>query len=199
MMYNIGKFIGNLQCVKKQPMGVKNLWSLNIDELLVADQLRDYFNKTKYEVFFPLNSQMKDIDLVLLNLKSNKAITFQVKGSRTYTPRRLEVKRYGEGSAAWFRVGKNSIFESKNKVDYYVLVLHSFCDGEIKKEIKINYLIIPENNLKNICLKKTVRRGDYYHFFIWIDPKDKRSFEFNNKGNRTIPLSKYINNWKSIK
>ena len=180
-------------------MSIKNLWSLNVDELLVADRLKEHFSKKEYEVFFPLNSQMKDIDLVLLNLKNNKIKSIQVKGSRTYPPSKAERNRYGKGSAAFFRISENSIFKPQNKVDYYVLVLHSFQDGQIKKEIIINYLIIPIKNFKNICLNKQLRNDGFYYFFAWIDPKDKRAFDFNNKGGKTIPLSKYIDSWNLIK
>ena len=176
-------------------MGMKNLWVLNVDEVLVADQIKQQFKKNQYEVFFPLNSQMKDVDLLLLNLKNNKSLSIQVKGSRTYQPRESEVKRYGDGSGAWFVIDKNSIFKTTNKIDFFVFVLHNFIDGKVKKEIKIDYLVIPIQDFMKVCQKKSVRNNGAYHFFIWIDEKNKRSFEFNNANHREIPLSKYLNNW----
>lgn len=176
-------------------MGIKNLWSLNVDELLVSDQIKEHFNKKEYEVFFPLNSQMKDIDLILFDLKKRESQTIQVKGSRTYAPLKCETKRYGDGSAAWFKIDKQSIFEPSNKADYFIFVLHNFIDGEIKKEIKIDYLIIPIFDFLEICCKKQERSGGSYHFFIWIDEKNKRSFDFNNRNGAEIDLSKYLNNW----
>lgn len=178
-------------------MGIKNIWSLNVDELLVSDQLKNHLKKTNYEVCFPLNAQMKDVDLVLLNLKNNKAKTIQVKGSRTYEPTKSEIKRFGDGSAAWFRIDKDSIFNPSNKVDFYIFVLHNFVDGEIKKEIKVDYLIIPIEDFYKCCNKKTARKGNFYHFFIWIDSKKKRSFDFNNQNQ--IFLDKYLNNWELLK
>lgn len=180
-------------------MGIKNFWALNVDELLVSDQLKYHFKKIEYEVCFPLNAQMKDIDLILLNLKTNKAKTIQVKGSRTYEPQKSEVKRYGDGSAAWFRIGKKSIFSSSNKVDYYIFVLHSFIDGLIKKEIKIDYLIIPINDFYKYCNQKIARKGDFYHFIIWVDSKGKRSFDFREDKGSPIALSRYLNNWELLK
>ena len=180
-------------------MGIKNLWSLNIDEALVADQLKHNFNKKQYEAFFPLNSQMKDIDLLFVNLKKNKTKSIQVKGSRTYEPGKSEVEKFGEGSGAWFRLSKQSIIQPTNKVDFYIFVLHSFLNGEKKKEIKIDYLVMPINEFKKVCTKKTTRKGGYYHFFIWIDSKGKRSFDFNNKKGLEIYLSKYLNNWDLLK
>ena len=179
-------------------MGIKNIWSLNIDELLVADKLKRVFKKKDHEVFFPLNSQLKDIDLILINLKKGKSINFQVKGSRTYKPQKSETAKFGKGSAAWFTLKEKSIFKPTNKMDYYVFVLHSLIDGESKKEIKINYLIIPEKEFKKKVLKKIKRKGDKYHFFIWIDVDGKRSFDFNNR-NKIIHLSKYLDNWNVIK
>lgn len=77
-------------------MSIKNLWALNVDELLVADQIKQVFKKKEYDVFFPLNSQMKDIDLMFINLKTKKNQSIQVKGSRTYQPRESEIRRYGD-------------------------------------------------------------------------------------------------------
>ncbi len=81
-------------------MGVsyKNFWSLNTDEAVVAGILR---NKTKkeIEVLMPLNAQMKGVDLYLINTKTKKVATIQVKGSRAYEPQIREVREYGHGSA----------------------------------------------------------------------------------------------------
>jgi len=181
-------------------MGVRNMWSLNVDELLVADKIKNEFSKKDYEVFFPLNSQMKDIDLLFVSLKTNKRKSLQVKGSRTYSPQNIERERYGKGSAAWFTILKKSIFTPSNKVDFYVFVLHSLRDTEHKKDIKIDFLIIPIADFRRICKKKSTRKKDgRYDFYIWIDSKDKRSFEFRDSKQKPIPLSKYLNNWKLLK
>jgi hypothetical protein len=161
-------------------MAIKNIWSLNVDEVLVADKIKNIFSKNAWEVFFPLNAQLKDIDLILFNLKRGKARTLQIKGSRTYTPRRSERERYGDGSGAWFILSKKSIFNPDNKIDYYIFVLHSFLDGELKKKIEVNYLIMPSKKFKRMVSKKTKRKGDKYHFAIWIDPKGKRAFDLND-------------------
>ncbi len=180
-------------------MGIKNIWSLNVDEALVADKLKYNLDKKHYEIFFPLNAQLTDIDLILFNLKIKKSKTIQVKGSRTYTPSKSETEKYGEGSSSWFAINKEAVYRPKNKVDYYIFVLHSFEDGELKKEIKINYLIMPVEDFKRAASKKSIKEGSRYHFFIWIDDKGKRAFDFNNKGGKVILLSKYLNNWDLIK
>jgi hypothetical protein len=176
-------------------MGIKNLWVLNVDELLVSDHLKNRLKKTSYEVCFPLNAQMKNIDLVLLNLKTKNTKTIQVKGSRTYKPQRSEVKRYGHGSAAWIKIKKNVIFSADNKVDYYIFVLHNLTDGATKKEINIDYLIFPTVDFHKYCNKKVVRKDDFYHFVIWVDAKANRCFDIREDRIHVIDLGQYLNNW----
>src|SRR3989344_1943504 len=179
-------------------MSVKNLWSLNIDELLVVDKLKYSLNKTDYEVFFPINSQMKDIDLMIYNIKKRKVRTIQVKGSRTYTPRDSEVEKYGNGNDTWFALDYETIRHPRNRVDFFIFVLHSTFDGQLKKEITINYLIIPFNDLKKIVSRKS-RQSKKCHFLIWIDPRGKRAFDFRNRGGNQIFLSKYLDNWDLLR
>ncbi len=179
-------------------MGIKNLWTLNVDELLVTDKLKSYFNKKQYEIFLPVNSQMRNIDLIFYNIKKHKIITIQVKGSRTYNPRNSEIERWGKGSAAWFALDYEVIYNPHNKVDFFIFVLHSMLDGKLKKEIEINYLIIPSDDLKKIVSKKSKQRKKC-HFLIWIDPEGKRSFDFRNKGMKQIFLSQYLDNWDILK
>jgi len=176
-------------------MGIKNIWSLNIDEALVADKIKSKLNKKNYEVFFPTNAQLKDIDLAVLNLKNAKCTTIQVKGSRTYDPTKSEREKYGRGSATWFTLTKKSIFSPSNKTDFFIFVLHSTVDGLTKKEIRINYLVVPAANFKKLVSKKKTGKGDRYHFFIWIDAKGKRAFDFHNKERKILLLSKYLDNW----
>lgn len=63
----------------------KNFWSLNTDEAVVTGILRDGLEKD-IEVFMPINAQMKDLDLMLFNVKNKKSISIQVKVSRAYEP-----------------------------------------------------------------------------------------------------------------
>ena len=41
-------------------MAIKNFWSLNVDEAILSDKLNKTLGK-KYQVFFPVKSQLKDI------------------------------------------------------------------------------------------------------------------------------------------
>jgi len=64
-------------------MVMKNLWSLTVDEMLTVEKLKKSLGRN-FEVFFPANSQLKDIDLIIYNLKKCKPTSLQIKGSRTY-------------------------------------------------------------------------------------------------------------------
>ena len=47
----------------------KNFWSLNTDEAVVTGILRENTSK-ETDVLIPINAQMKDIDLILMNVVS---------------------------------------------------------------------------------------------------------------------------------
>lgn len=175
-------------------MSLKNLWSLNIDEALAADRIKTELRR-QYEVFFPTNAQLKNIDLILFNLSTKRSRTIQVKGSRTYEPRKAEVNRYGGGRSAWVTINRDQILKTKNEIDFFVIVLHSLVDSKTRKEIQNDFLVVPAREMRKIVRKKKVRRGGKYHFFIWIDPQNKRSFDFNNSERRQINLKSFLNNW----
>jgi len=185
-------------------MGIRNIWSLTVDEALVISEIRQKFGKDKYEVFLPANSQLKDIDLILMNMEEIKPITLQVKGSRTWEATEKKTQKYGDGSSAWIQIGRKSICEPSYRIDFFIFVLHNLVDttykGSTKKQIKINYLIIPANELKNrICEKKRrTIKGDIFNFFIWIDDKGKRTFDFTEK-DREICFSDCLDNWDILK
>lgn len=64
-------------------MTLKNIWSLPVGEVITADLIKRNLGKD-YEIFIPLNNQLKDYDLVLMNQKTKKVAKIQVKESREY-------------------------------------------------------------------------------------------------------------------
>lgn len=180
-------------------MGIKNFWSLNVDEALVADKLQRELKKRNYEVFFPVRSQLKDIDLIAFNLKTKKSYTIQVKGSRTYEPQEREVLRYGEGRASWITIKHDSIFNTKNHVDYFIFIIHLEVKKATKRDIKLNYIVIPTLDLKKIVKKsqKLIRGGKKYHFSFWINPKLNKVIDINKSTNPT-DYSVYLNNFNNF-
>jgi hypothetical protein len=164
-------------------MGIayRNFWSLNTDEAVVTGILRNYTPKN-VEVFMPINAQMKDVDLILMNMKNKKTISIQVKGSRAYEPGKSGTEKYGSGSAGWFHFKKDVVM--KSTADYFIFLVYVL--EEIKKtgrrSIVPHTITIPTKDLKSFCKKyKRPGKGDKYNFFLWINPVKKEAFDFRNE------------------
>ena len=178
-------------------MGIKNFWSLNVDEAILSDKLKSVLGK-RYQVFFPINSQLKDIDLIIYNLKSGKTKSIQVKGSRTYEPRKSELIKFGEGCSSWNVINKESIFNPTNQVDFFIFVLHYEDIKTANRKIVQEYLIIPIKEFRRLTCKKEVR-GNGYHYFFWLKPNKREILDINNKANPEIKYTKYLNNFDLLK
>lgn len=159
----------------------KNFWSLNTDEAIVAGILRNETAKG-IEVLMPLNAQEKDVDLVLINPDKRKFLTIQVKGSRAFEPRKIETKKYGDGSAGWFYFPAKVI--QKSTADYFIFLVyileHSHKLG--RRFIKHHTITIPTGTLKKLVKKsKKTHGGGKYSFLIWINHTTKKAFDFRDK------------------
>ena len=111
---------------------MKNLWSLQVGEAVVAEKLSEELrNKGNYQVFIPLNNQLKDIDLILADLDKKTYATIQVKESRLYSQ---ENKHYSDGKInwGWFQIRQNKLDDPKTKVDFYVFLLYSLRQTKTK-------------------------------------------------------------------
>lgn len=150
----------------------KNFWSLNTDEAIAAGILRSETPKN-IEVFMPLNAQMKDVDLVLLNDKNRKTATIQVKGSRAFEPKKSEKVKFGTGSAGWFFLHGESII--KSSADYFVFLIYVL--EEVKKTGRViiapHTITIPTKDLAGIISKKKLVGKGRCSFFMWVDPVKK--------------------------
>lgn len=179
-------------------MGVKNFWSLNVSEALVADKIKTKLGK-EYMVFFPIKANLKDIDLVLMNLVKGSTKTIQVKSSRAHVPLKYEASRYGEGSTGWIQISKKCISDSTYKIDYFILVSHSIYNDGKRLKIDVHYFVIPSSDLKDIVSRKKLLKSGGYDFFLWMDRQGKRYFDFNVKDkSKTIDLKPYLEKWESL-
>ncbi len=159
----------------------KNFWALNTDEAVAAGILRNSIPKN-LEVFMPLNAQMKDTDLVLMNMDTKKALKIQVKGSRAYEPRKSEIEDHGAGSTGWFYFKKDVVH--KNTADYFIFLIYVIEENKKsgRRTISPHTLTISTFELGRLCKKyKQVGKGDRYNFFFWINPLKKTSFEMRNE------------------
>ena len=100
----------------------RNFWSLNTDEAVVTGILRDETSKD-VEVIMPINAQMKDIDLVLMNMKNKRKryTTIQVKGSKAFEGSPTQILNYGYGSYGFIDVPSKAIESSI--ADYFIFII----------------------------------------------------------------------------
>ncbi len=161
-------------------MGIsyKNFWSLNTDEAIVAGILRSNTDKD-IEVLMPMNSQMKDIDLILINLKNKKTITIQVKGSRAYEPKSKELNLHGHGNVGWFFLDEKTIFNAT--ADYFIFLIYV-----IEENVKIgrrslspHSIVIPTKELQKLT-KKYKTKHTRYSYYFWVNPKTKEAFDIRD-------------------
>jgi len=188
-------------------MTIKNIWSLNVDEAIVAEKIKKELDK-KHEVFFPINSQLKDIDLLIQNPKTGKSKAIQVKGSRTWIirgSRREKLADYfkidleSDINSSWFKIKKSSIFSTANKIDFFIFITHEVEITTQNRIMKQNYLVIPLNDFRKITKnkKKTPKSGNYWYYFV---VKDKKAVDTRDtKSGDPIDFSKYLNNFDLLK
>lgn len=161
----------------------KNIWSLNTEEAIVAGILRAE-TKKHVEIFVPLNAQMKDIDLVLINNDNKKIRTVQVKGSRAYEGNKTQIEEFGYGSFGWVDI-KKSVIENSN-ADFFVFivyVLEQFNENRGGKVyIRHHTITIPNSELKRLVSEyKKPRKGkDLYSFSFWVNPKTESAKDFRD-------------------
>jgi len=171
-------------------VAIRNVWSLPIDEAIAADKLKQKLGKN-YEVFFPVNSQLPAVDLIIFHLKNMVAKTVQVKGSRTYGE--------DEEQQSWTTMPKKSTFNPKNKIDFFIFVIHYVSDDGIKKFIAPHFIIIPFRDYLAKIKKGKKLKSKHIHHYFWLDLKKKEAWDNRDLKNRAINFSKYLDNFELLK
>ena len=174
----------------------KSFWSLNPDEAVVTGVLRDGLEKD-IEVFMPINAQMKDLDLMLFNVKNKKSISIQVKGSRAYEPSESDIDNYGVGSCGWFFLKKDTI--EKSTADYFIFLVYVINQSKKtgRRTIEPHTITISASEMTELSRKyKTVHKskgGPMYSYYFWVTPKTKEAFDLREKrNNKVYSLGEYL-------
>ena len=120
-----------------------------------------------------------------MNLCNKRSLTIQVKGSKAYKPKRKNKELYGEGSNGWFFVDKFKI--KNNTADYFIFNVHIISDNLKKgrKELSTHLIIIKPKDLYRICKKKKILHKRF-SFYIWVNPKEKKAFDFRDSNKKGI-------------
>ncbi len=169
----------------------KNFWSLNVDEAVVTGILRESIPKN-FEVLMPLNAQMKDIDLVLMNMVTQKTLKIQIKGSRAYEGSDREQKEYGNGSATWVTLQKAKVMESS--ADYFIFLLYVLSSNSKlgRGTIRPHTLAIATADLQQkIRNYKGSTSGEKYNIFFWVNPDNKKATWYRGLN---MDMSEYLDN-----
>jgi hypothetical protein len=96
------------------------VFTLPYPEYYVARELSKFFKKEEgYSILIPLSRQQKGFDLVILNQRTKKQLTVQVKSSRTYPGEasKRKTKRERRKHYTWFNKFEIDLGDS----DYYIL------------------------------------------------------------------------------
>lgn len=187
---------------------VKNFWSLNVDEALVANWLKNNLKKN-YEVFFPINAQLEYIDLIVYNKQNKKTTTIQVKSSQSY----IAKDKDGDYWVSGHRFESNKI--KSKKVDFFIFTC--FYPKTPKKNqpdrgIMEHYVVFKTRELekyietyKKIKITKTGKIG--FSFYVY-PPNDKGKLyedwelkeEYTRNDYKKLdPISNVMDNFNKIK
>ena len=171
-------------------MGVayRNIWSLNTDEAVVSGLLRNETDKN-VEVLMPLNSQMKGVDLVVMNVGSKKSLTIQVKGSKAYEPNANQLKEYGHGNVGWFLLSKKTVAEAT--ADYFIFLVYVI-EENVKagrRTLRPHSIVIPTSKLQDLTKKYKKETGKGYSYYFWVNPKTNKVCDIRDK---KFYVSKYL-------
>ncbi len=183
-------------------MTIKNLWSLTVGEAIVAEKIGDNKMLKNHQVFFPTNSQLKDIDLILYNLQTQKIKSIQVKESRTYNPQPREIKKHGVGHTSWLRIKKNKICNPKNKIDFFIFVFYRLdCDKKSATYGKITpkCLVVPIGKFRDLIKGKTLKAKDMYDFVFFISLDGKQIGDIDHNNQDLVDYTKFMDKFELLK
>ena len=190
---------------------VKNFWSLNVDEALVANWLKQKETLgPNYEIFFPINAQLEFVDLIVFNKKNKKTATIQVKSSQSYLQ---EDKEEGDYWVTGHRFEKEKI--NSKKVDFFIFTSYY---PKISKKVQTSralaehYIVFKTEELekyvekyKDMKMIKTGKIGFSFYIYppnkkgeLYEDWQLKQEYEKNN-GENLKPICNVLDNYDKIK
>jgi len=144
-------------------MPIRNMWSLEPGECIVAEEL---LKNNGYEVYFPVH----DVGVDLLVVKGSRHVGIQVKESRYYISRTWNSGHTGH---SWHQIKKEKFLKGAGKVDFYVFLTYLPLPGEHKISLfKNKFLVVPSTEIeKRMALKDPGKREVYSFCFHFEDGK----------------------------
>ena len=172
-------------------MPVRNLWSLEPGECIVAEEILDKIKEA--EVFFPVH----DVGVDLLVVRGRKHVGIQVKESRYYKSRTWKSGHVGH---SWHQVKKIKFERSKDKVNFYVFLTYLPIQSEHKvSSFGYKFLIVPSSELEKRTTVKDAGKRSIYSFCFHF--QDKNVWDERVTATLENPLtdySRFLNAWDLV-
>jgi hypothetical protein len=190
---------------------VKNFWSLNVDEALVANWLKQEDTLgSDYEIFFPINAQLEYVDLIVFNKNNQNTVTIQVKSSQSYLVK-------DKNDEYWASGHDKITLEKINpaKVDFFIFTCY-YPELLTKKKITVisrditNYFVVFQTSkLLDYVMKfkksKPIK-SKRIPFSFYIHPEDGKLYEdwrlkkqYEESDKPMLALRDTFDNYKIIK
>lgn len=172
-------------------MPVRNLWSLEPGECIVAEEILDKLKGV--EVFFPVH----DVGVDLLVVKGPKHVGIQVKESRYYTSRTWKSGHVGH---SWHQLKRLKFERSRGKIDFYVFLTYLPILAEHKvSSFGYKFLIVSSSELERRIVVKDAGKKAIYSFCFHF--QDKNVWDESVTATLDEPLTEYsqfLNAWDLI-
>lgn len=172
-------------------MPVRNLWSLEPGECIVAEEILNKLEDA--EVFFPVH----DVGVDLLVVRGEKHVGIQVKESRYYIGHTWKSGHVGH---SWQQLKKIKFDRSKGKVHFYVFLTYLPIQGEHKvSSFGYRFLVVPSSELERRMTVKDPGKKSIYSFCFHFQDKnvwDERVIA--TLDNPLTDYSQFLNAWDLI-
>lgn len=171
-------------------MPIRNFWSLEPDECLVAEKLLDRLPGC--QVYFPV----RDVGVDLLITSGERHAGIQVKGSRYYTQKN-GVELPPEKCHSWHQVFVKKL--DRQNVDFYIFVTSIAREGANRiTKFDTRFLVVPQSEvLRRVVAKSKGERGVYRYYFCFnnqtvFDTREKSTDEL-------FDYTAFLENWDLLK
>ena len=171
-------------------MPIRNFWSLEPDECLVAEKLLEKLPDS--QVFFPV----RDIGVDLLVSSGEKHANIQVKGSRYYTQRK-GVELPPESCHSWHQVVAKKL--DRRNVDFYIFVTSIARESANRiTRFDTRFLVVPQSEvLRRVVAKSQGKQGVYRFYFCF---NNQRVFDTREKStDELFNYTAFLDNWDSLR
>ena len=172
-------------------MPVRNLWSLEPSECIVAEEILDKLKGT--EVFFPVH----DVGIDLLVVKGRKHVGVQVKESRYYIGRAWKSGHVGH---SWHQIKKEKFLKGREKIDFYIYLTYLPVLAEHKvSKFDNKFLIVPSAELeKRMTIKYPGSKKIFSFCFHFEDGKVWDERVTVGLDNPLMDYSQFLNAWDLV-